>query len=364
MFELLEKGVGASALTRPQNIEYHRVFETAKETGATHFLHGVAVTQHQGRLGVCFAFNDSLENSITEQLLMRWSEDQSRSWSKVEPIAHPRNYANSHSVFLNHGEELWCFGPRFLGLGEGIVTKKGHRSLHFRNLQMEAWRYADGEWRAMGIVAEDFWPLGMPTRMDDGNWIIAGCDHAWLGALAISHGEDFLHWDVVKPDTDGEVLTEAGAWVIGNRVLAVMRNETILTEGRYHAVVALSEDYGRSFGPCKVSNLPMATTKPFCGVLDDGRPYLVFNESVAGAPRDRGRLLLGVGKKGGFSLCKLYIVDEGSLLESQNRRLALSYPYARQIGEKLYLGYSYESQPGNGRNNNDAMLAVVTAREL
>lgn len=102
----------------------------------------------------------------------------------------------------------------------------------------------------------------------------------------------------------------------------------------------------------------------FRGVLDDGRPYLVFNESVAGAPRDRGRLLLGVGKKGGFSLCKLYIVDEGSLLESQNRRLALSYPYARQIGEKLYLGYSYESQPGNGGNNNDAMLAVVTAREL
>ena len=33
MFELLEKGVGASALTRPPNIEYHRVFETAKETG-------------------------------------------------------------------------------------------------------------------------------------------------------------------------------------------------------------------------------------------------------------------------------------------------------------------------------------------
>jgi len=362
MYELL-KTPPTTPLTRPDSIEYHRVFDTIRETGETHFLHGVAVEQWRGRLAVCFAFNDHAENSITERLMIRWSDDGGRSWGPVESISQPAPYANSHSVFLPREDGLWCFGPRFLGLGERPRTKKGHLSIHFRDLQMEAWKY-DGEvWQSMGVVVGDCWPLSAPVRLDNGNYLISGCDTDWLGAVALSRGDDLTHWDVIKPDTDGEVFTEAGAWADGNRVMLVLRNGTAKVGDKYHAAVAFSTDFGRTFGPCELSNLPMATTKPFCGYLDDGRPYLVFNESVDGNPHDRSRLLLGTGEKGSFSITRLYLIDEGQPTAA-GRRLLLSYPYARQIGDKLYVAYSSESTPGRGANNNDAMLAVIDVKSL
>lgn len=358
MYELFRGEIGLQRITRPAHIEYHRVFDTIRETGAHHFLHGAAVDSWRGRLAVCFAFNHQKENSITERLLVRWSEDSGRTWSTPEAIAGSASCANSHSVFLSKEDGLWCFGPRFRGLGEPPKTRKGHGLIHFLDLRMEAWRYDGHTWQPMGIVAGGFWPLGQPTRMENGCWMIPGCSTSWLGAIAVSHGDDLLHWDVILPDTDGEVFTEAAAWTRGSELLMVMRNQSVRTDGKYHAAVAYSADFGKSFAPCEISNLPMATSKPFCGRLEDGRAFMVFNESVPGRPHDRSRMLLGIGGKDSFSLNRLYLVDEGSKDES-GRRLALSYPYARQLGNRLYIAYSYESAPGMGANNNDAMLAVL-----
>ena len=359
MYELLKGEADYHGLKRPDNIEYHRVFDTVRETGAPHFLHGVAVERWQSRLAVCFAYNDQAENSVTEQLLVRWSDDDGKSWTKAERIAPLSSHANSHSVFLAAEDALWCFGPRFKGLGEPPLTSKGYRMIHFAGLQMEAWRFDDGNWEPMGVVTDDFWPLSAPVRMDNGNWLLAGCDTHWYAAIAISHGDDLLHWDVVKPDTGGEAFTEAGAWTRGSDVLMVMRNQSLETAGRFHAVVARSNDFGRSFAPCEVSNLPMATTKPFCGRLNDGRPFMVFNASLDHAPHDRSLLLMGLGDEvGSFSLDRLFIIDEGAVTK-EGRRLRLPYPYARQLGNRLYICYSYESMPGTGGNHNDAMLSIV-----
>lgn len=219
MFRLLDGSV--DSLNRPSNIEYHRVFDTVKESGRPNFLHGVAVDSWKKRIAVCFAFNSKDENSITEELLIRWSDDRGKSWTEAEHIAPPSGHANSHSVFISTNDALWCFGPRFNGLGEPPLSSKGFRSIHFLNLQMEAWRYDGCSWKAMGIVGDDFWPLGAPTRLENGNWLIAGCDTYWFAAAAISNGDDLTHWEVFKPDTHGEIFTEAAAWANGNRVLMV-----------------------------------------------------------------------------------------------------------------------------------------------
>jgi len=363
MFELIKNPDCISAAKRPANIEYHCVFDTVSETGAHHFLHGVAVEQWRGRLAVCFAFNDNLENSITEKLVIRWSDDGGHTWTPAETISQSDSYANSHSVFLPQEDALWCFGPRFLGLGERPRTKKGYLGVHFKDLQTEAWKYDGQTWQSMGLVGSDFWPLGAPVKMENGSWMMSGCDTCWMAAAAISHGDDLTHWDVVKPDTDGDIFTEAGAWADGSKVFLVMRNGTAKTDGRYHAAIALSEDFGKTFSPARLSNLPMCTTKPFCGYLADGRPFLVFNQSVDGRPHDRSRLLLGIGAKGSFRIDKVYLIDEGQP-SAEDRRLMLSYPYAKQFGDKLYIAYSSESAPGRDANNNDAMLAVVDIRSL
>lgn len=363
MYELIKDPSVLTFIRRPANIEYHRIFDTIKETGAPHFLHGVAIEQWQGKLAACFALNMALENSVTEQLMITWSEDGGRSWSKPESITEPAPYANSHSVFLPLENELWCFGPRFRGLGEPPKTKKGYPGIHFVDLQTEAWKLTDTGWQPMGIVADGFWPLSAPVKLDNGNWMLAGCSTMWMGAVAISRGDDLTRWDVILPDTDGEVFTEAGAWTDGNKVFLVLRNGTARVGDQYHAAVAQSEDFGRTFAPCEVSNLPMCTTKPFCGRLSDGRPFLVFNQSIDGAPHDRSRLLLGVGEKGSFRIDRVYLIDEGQPIPA-GRRLMLSYPYAREFGGKLYITYSNESAPNVGPNNNDAMLAIVDIDSL
>jgi len=365
MFNLLKKDADFSMLTRPANVEYHRVFDTVRETGSPHFLHGAAVTLWQNRLAVCFAFNRGEENSATEELLISFSDDRGMTWTKAENIAAPSGRADSHGVFLPRDDGLWCFASSFNGLGEPPLSSKGHRLIHFKDLKMKARRFDGVRWEDMGAAAEGFWPLGAPVRTADGNWLLAGCDTRWYAAAALSRGGDLTKWDVVKPDTDGEVFTEAGAWVSddGGSVLLVMRNQSVLTDGRYHAAVSLSTDGGRSFGECEISDLPMAAVKPFCGRLSDGRYYLLFNESIPGKPAARDRLLIGIGNGGDFGLESFYVVDEGYAAPS-GRRLALSYPYAYEHEGRLYIAYSYESAPGMGRNHNDAMLAVLRTDEL
>lgn len=362
MFRLMNGNM--ETMNRPANIEYHRVFDTVAETGNAHFLHGVAVDVWKNCLAVCFAYNANAENSVTEELLISWSNDQGKTWTKAEHIATLSEHANSHSVFHSTNDALWCFGPRFNGLGEPPISSKGFQTIHFTELQMEAWRYDGNTWEGMGIVANDFWPLGAPTKLDDGNILIAGCDTNWFAAVAVSHGSDLLHWDIFKPNTNGQVFTEAAAWTEGDKVLMVMRNQSVLTDGKYNAAVALSEDGGRTFSECKLSNLPMATTKPFCGKLTDGRVYMVFNESISGHPNRRDRMLLGVGKADSFTLERFYVIDEGCFDKNAGRRCALSYPYAKEIDGRLYIAYSYESMPATGYNHNDAMLAIVETKDI
>lgn len=98
--------------------------------------------------------------------------------------------------------------------------------------------------------------------------------------------------------------------------------------------------------------------------MSDGRIYMVFNESIPEHPHNRDRMLLGIGSRGGFTLSKLYVVDEGCFDNQSKRRCSLSYPYAKEIDGKLYITYSYESMPTTGRNHNDAMLAVIDIKEL
>ena len=358
MFELLKQGVPYRADKRPAHIEYHRIFDTIAETGEHHFLHGVAIEEWRGKLYVCFAFNEKSENSITERLMYCVSEDGGRTWSKPDFISQNTDYANSHAVFLAREDALYCFGSHFMGLSkERPVTKKGRLTIRFTDLQTEGWKFDGGKWESIGIVCDGFWPLNAPVRMDDGNYMMSGCSTEWMGAVALSHGEDLTKWDVVLPDTDGEVFTEAGAWADGENVLLVLRNGTLPTDGKFHAAVSMSSDFGRTFSVCELSNLPMCTSKPFCGRLTDDRPFLVFNESIEGMRHDRSRLLLGVGDAGTFCLNKLYALDEGA--PSAGGRLWLSYPYAKQIGDRLYVVYSCDSAPKKGANNNDAMLAII-----
>lgn len=215
--------------------------------------------------------------------------------------------------------------------------------------------------------------------MDDGHWILAGISaggDAPAGgkhpaAVAISRGDDFLKWDLVRISQIpglGKVWGESTVLVEGKRVTNVSRYGA-----EANALTATSEDYGRTWTLMRPSNLPMATSKPYAGVLSTGQRYLVCSTSADGGGR-RAPLTIAVSRPGETEFSKVFVIRHAFFPEGpgeSHERVSLSYPYAIEHEGHLYVGYSNNGgnvgRIGEGRelwNNNSAELAVIPLEEL
>ncbi len=310
------------------------------------WLHGAAIAFHKGVLLTSWGHNKGAENTATEVVQGRRSRDGGATWSPVERIGPGGDgEANSHGVFLSREGVLWAFLARF-GKGEG----------RFPGLAMEAFvlNEAADRWESRGVVARGVWPLQAPVRMDDGNWIVPGCDEHWRASVGISRGDDLLHWDTVKIPVKGQVHTEAALWADGPEVLLVMRNESPADPRACCAAVSLSRDYGRTWTPSRESNLPISTSKPLAGVLSTGQRYLIFT-ACRENPNARRTLAIAVSRPGQKALCRMWRIETGDK--------HLSYPYAMEHEGHLYVIYSAAPLHLHG-NRNDCRLAVLPLTSL
>jgi hypothetical protein len=216
-------------------------------------------------------------------------------------------------------------------------------------------------WKSRGVVAaEGFWPMAEPVKMDDGNWILAGL-RVGAGnpaAVAISKGDDFTRWSVVPiPKPEGiKMWGESAIIVDGEEVLNLSRYG-----GKAVALVSVSRDYGRSWTEMRESNLPMATSKPYAGVLSTGQRYLIGN-TTAGCGHSRDPLTIAVSRPGEKLVSKVWIIRRGQqegLDDPDGTRLC--YPYAAEYDGHLYVVYSVGHLPAN---QNSAELAVIPVKEL
>lgn len=331
------------------------------------FLHGVGLAFHKGKLYASFGHNQGGENTDTEEARFSVSEDEGRTWSPVKTMDDGGpEFAVSHGVFLSHGGALWAFMGSYTGTMQGIHTR--------------AYRLneASGEFEKLGVVVEGgFWPMQEPLRMDDGNWIMAGITAGVYeekgthpAAVAISRGDDFTKWDLVPiaPVPGLPMWGESTVIVEGQRVTNISRYGA---EAR--ALVAVSEDYGRTWSAMRPSNLPMATSKPYAGMLSDGRRYLVCSSSADGGKR-RAPLTIALSEPGATVFSKVHIIRHAVFSEGpgeSHERASLSYPYAIEHEGFLYVGYSNNGgnvgRIGEGRelwNNNSAELAVIPIEAL
>jgi len=332
------------------------------EADGYRFLHGLALAFHQGRLYASFGHNQGGENTDTEEARYAVSEDEGRSWSEVRTIdpGEP-GLGVSHGSFLSHKGGLWAFMGAYTGTMKGVHTRA-------YTLDEES-----GEWTPQGIVIEGgFWPMQEPVKMDDGNWILAGITAGVYdgkgthpAAVAISHGDDFTKWDLVPiPPAPGlQMWGESTVIVEGARVTSISRYG-----GESRALVAESADYGRTWTTMRPSNLPMVTSKPYAGVLSDGRRYLVAT-TAPDTGRRRAPLTLALSKPGEREFSEVHVIRHAEFPEGpgeSHERVSLAYPYAIEHEGKLYIGYSnnggHVGRVGEGRelwNNNSAELAVV-----
>ncbi len=347
----------AADCTPLEGVQFAVVKPHEPQRDGYHWLHGAAVSWHRDELLVTFGQNRGSENTSTEVAHGRRSADGGKTWGPLFGIddGNPANPAVSHGVLLSHAGRLWAF--------HGCFDDHMQR-VHTRAYQRDE---LTGRWQPLGVVAEQgFWPLQEPLKMADGNWIMAGISvSAGYGgpddpaAVAISRGDDFSKWDVVpipKPP-ELEMWGESTVIVDGASVLVIAR------WGRPIALAASSADYGRTWSMIRASNLPLAASKPYAGVLSTGQRYLI-GTTTADAGNRRSPLTIAVSRPGEKWFSRIYqirdAVHEGP--GESDPKCRLSYPYAVEHAGQLYVAYSNDGARGGNRNS--AELAIIPIQSL
>lgn len=341
----------ASDIPELENVRFHLLKQREPELDGYNWLHGVAVVRHKGILFTSWGHNKGKENTVTEIVQGRRSPDGGRTWSTVEMLASGGESTGvSHGSFLSYRGQLWAFFARFRA-GRGDV-------------QMEAFLFDEqgSAWQSRGIVAGDgFWPMAEPQRMQDGNWIMAGLIVGGENpaGIAISHGDDFTAWDVVAIPNSPEVGRMWGETAV------IVDDEEVVAIARYRdqamALASTSCDYGRTWTPMRVSNLPMAGSKPYAGMLSTGQRYLICT-TTADSGHKRTPLTIAVTRPGEKLFTTIYTITNRTLRDNpENKRPYLSYPYAIELDRHLYVAYSASLQSGN---LNDAELATIPITQL
>ena len=341
---------------RLEGLSFNVIKRHEPEVDGYRFLHGVAVVWHKGKLYASFGHNKGSENTLTEEGRYCVSDDGGRTWTTVKTIDtgdDQDDLAVSHGVFLSFRDKLWAFLGSFYG------TRK---RVHTRAYTLDE---ATGQWTAEGtVIKEGFWPMNQPVKMEDGNWIMPGfiVEQNYPAAVAISHGDDLKSWTVkvISCNADvGRMWGESAILVDGERVTNIARYGA-----KPLALVSTSSDYGRTWSPSTVSNLPMAASKPCSGILSNGQRYLIGSSTADGGNR-RSPLTIAVSKPGQNEFLKLFVIRDAVFEDGPGESdsgAALSYPYATEYRGKLYVGYSNN---GSRRgNDNSAELAVIPLGKL
>lgn len=347
-----------------QDVRFSVIKKREPEVDGYSWLHGIALVWHKDVLFAFWGHNKGDENTPTEVAQGRHSMDGGTTWSPVWMLApHTETEGRSHGVFLSHNNELWAFLGRF-GKDYSCLKTEAFRLDRMPVSQDDA----NVVWESKGIVAQGFWPCDRPLCMKDGNWIMAGAripdgPKRAYPAVAISHGDDWTHWETVAipvPDRFRDIWGETTVLVELAKIVAIVRG------GWDHdsALVSTSCDLGRTWSELQLSNLPMPCTKAFAGYLSTGQRYIV-GTFVRDHARARHPLTIAVNRPGEKPFARMFRIRDDCFPQGPGESAigtALSYPYA--IEHKGYLYVAYSNDGARGRNLNSAEMAVIPVTSL
>lgn len=345
----------AAELPQVEGAEFHVLKKERPDEDGCQWTLGVGLAWHKGKLYASYGFNRGSENTPTEEAHVRVSSDGGKTWGPPSVMdAGEGNLGVSHGVFLSHGGKLWAFMGAFYDR-----FQRTHTRAYVLN-------ETDGAWEPLGIVIDrGFWPMQQPQKMANGNWIMAGFRVASgygqagnLPAVAISRGDDFSQWELVV--LEAEESLGSNLW---GESTVIVEDKRILNISRYGArsvaLLSVSEDYGQTWTAAALSNLPMATSKPYAGTLSNGQRFLVCT-TTADTGGKRSPLTIAVSQPGESVFQRVFLIRTSVFDRTpgvSDPKADFSYPYAIEHEGKLYIGYTHKSHAANE-------LAVIPVSSL
>ncbi len=317
----------SSNITYADDIQYVTVHKARAD--GHHFLLGGSILKY-GDVWIC-SYGQGLrsENDSGSRFACKYSYDNCQTWSEEVEIAGVEGkYCRSHGVLFEYQDKVWAFCPRaaFGSVPDGTYPE----------LIMEAYTLqTDMSWKYEGKVLDDaFWPLCEPIVLADGSILIAGLDCRNGGAapaVALSDG-DPMKWEMINiPNRSGiNLWGETSVIDYGDRLVAFIRTNS--------GKVAVSEsfDYGKTWSSLMLSDLDIANSKVYGGVLSTGSKYLIYNHG------SRATMMIAVGDTdGSYGFNSMYLIRNGYVTEPNflnNRQWA--YPYAVEEDGYLYVVYA------------------------
>lgn len=344
----------SAELAQVVGAKFHVIKRQRPDEDGCKWTLGVGLAWHKGKLYASYGYNVGDENTPTEEAHVRVSSDGGLSWGRpVVMDAGEGNLGVSHGVFLSQNGKLWAFMGAFYDRFQRTHTRA--YTLNERT----------NSWEPHGVVIDNgFWPMQEPQRMADGNWVMAGARiskgyavEGDLPAVAISKGDDFTRWELVV------IAPAQGVGKIWGESTVIVEGQRLLNISRYGkkalALAATSEDCGRTWTSSAPSNLPMATSKPYSGILSTGQRYLICT-NTADTGGKRSPLTIAVSKPGESLFSKVFLVRRSvsdETLGVSDPKADFSYPYAVERDGYLYIGYTHKSHAANE-------LAVIPIESL
>lgn len=339
--------------------------------GEWHYLHEAAIQWHKDRFYVAFANGRTHETGDYDEIIrgctsfdgINW--DEPRIWAQP-PLVGANSY--NHPLLFSHGGVLYGF---FVCWDED----------HLPSTEIFTLEERTGAWVHHPEASLPlFLPFCTPQRMEDGNWILGGEKHWDDSAVAISDGEDMLHWKMVEiPREESCRVRYPESAVIdlgdGHLIDFCRPNSGINPENPLlvmdTAPVSESFDYGKTWSTLANSNFPLSASQPFAGRLSTGQKYLITNN----LEEDRSLLTIALTKPGGSLFCRLYKIRHqqwparrlfGGIGGKGHPGMAIrngvgfatewSYPNATEHDGKLYIVCS--------QGKEDCVLSVIPVDRL
>ena len=348
----------------------HIAVSRAKE-GEWHYLHEAAIQWHKDRFYVAFANARTHETGDYDEIIrgctsvdgFRWSEPQ--IWAQP-PLIGANSY--NHPLLFSHQGILYGF---FVCWDEQ----------HNPSTEIFTLDECKNEWVHHPEASIPlFLPFCTPQLMEDGNWIIGGENHWDDSAVAISDGENLLHWKMVKIPREESCqirYPESSVIDLGNgHLIDFCRPNNVINEKNPlfkmdTAPVSESFDYGKTWSVLTYSNFPLSDSQPFSGRLSTGQNYLITNSLEDG----RALLTIALTEPGGKLFKKIYKIRHqqwparrlfggfgGKTYPGMERYSAVgsttewSYPNATEHDGNLYIVCS--------QGKEDCVLSVIPVDQL